>query len=115
MRSWPWTFLSSVFGLDFPYCFLLAIIWRQWLQYSVECEKQLIKDRPEKQKEFSELLRPERGEDFLNKFVQWIIASFLLGLSFIFDAFFYYGAIAREQNDRYKVDACLDLVVWAVS
>jgi heme/copper-type cytochrome/quinol oxidase subunit 2 len=97
------------------YCILMNVIWRQWIQYDREEKAQIEGAQPADGKNFDALMNPERSAKILALFVHWIVASVLLGISFIFDAFFYYGANADEGDQRYKISALLELTVWGVS
>lgn len=107
--------------LEYVYCVLMIVIWRQWLRHDetqkqkLENESREIENDADGQKYLAAVLDPRQAKEILNMFLEWIIASVLLGSSFIFDAFFYYGAIADSGDQRYRISALLELTVWAVA
>lgn len=118
-RMGPWS-ASNIFDyiLEWIYCILMIVIWRQWIQYAEEedeIQKSNGTDESGGKKHFDTVLDPKTSKRILKMFVHWIIASLLLGTSFIFDAFFYYGAIADEGDRRYTISALLEMTVWGVS
>jgi hypothetical protein len=114
LKLGSWSHIWDYF-MEFCYCVLMITIWRQWIEHDRKVKGAIETDSHHHPCNFERVLDPERSKEILAMFVQWIVASLLLGSSFIFDAFFYYGAIADSGDGRYRISALLELTVWGVA
>jgi hypothetical protein len=103
-----WSFLTQEVTIA-GFSFLIASVWVRWLDHAAFPENDLPIE-PD-----TTYLNPRIVFHFQREFYRWIVASFMLGLGFIYFTTFFWSLVARYHDERYIVSAFLAHSLWALT
>jgi hypothetical protein len=91
-------------------CTLVAMIWRQWLGYLGETQREDPRGRT-----LEEYLTELTRSSFADVFFRWVCCSVLLGLAFFGFTGFFWNIVSKLHDQRYLLSAVLVHVLWGMT